>query len=160
MNSPTGTVVSVNRQQSGSAAEILALVEVDVGTVCKRCASGKGCGAGLLGAGSQLKRIEAAVATDLAIKSGDYVQLSMLPRSVLRAVVIVYGYPLAGAVLGALVALAIVGQKGNDVAAAASALSGLAIGFVVAKVKLRNRRCLREFTPIVLQRLPAPPAIR
>ena len=68
----------------------------------------------------------------------------------LRAAVLVYGYPLLGGVLAALAALRF---ELGDVAAALSALTGLIAGMAIAKNQLRSSQCLREFTPVVIERL-------
>ena len=75
----------------------------------------------------------------------------MLPRNVLRAAILVYGYPLAGAVLAAICAYA---AGLSDLLAAAAALLGLAAGMLLARARLRNERCLRDFMPMVVQKLP------
>ena len=128
------------------------VVEVESVVVCERCESGKGCGAGLLGHRSGDKRVEATVAENLEVQNGDLVSIVLEPRNVLRAATIVYGYPLTGAVLAAFVAYA---AELGDIAAALAALSGLAAGILVARMRLQNTRCLRDFTPIVVDRLSA-----
>ena len=146
MQNPQGRIVSVHSDY--------AVVEVDTESVCERCASGKGCGAGLLGAGSGTQRISASVPDGLDVSDGDLVSIVLRPKDILRAALIVYGYPLAGAVLGAIAA-AIAGF--GDLAAAVAALSGIAAGFLSASRRLRHVRCLREFTPAVVERLAAAP---
>jgi positive regulator of sigma E activity len=128
------------------------VVEIDSVVVCERCESGKGCGAGLLGQQLGELRVEAVVAEKLDVRNGDLVSIMLEPRNVLRAAIIVYGYPLTGAVLAAFVAYS-VGL--GDIAAALAALSGLVAGILIAKIRLQNTRCLREFTPIVVDRLTA-----
>jgi positive regulator of sigma E activity len=66
---------------------------------------------------------------------------------VLRAAFIVYGYPLSGAVAAAILAF----WFGlGDIAAAIAALAGLLSGVAIAHIRLRNTRCLRDFTPTVV----------
>lgn len=128
------------------------VVEIDPVVVCERCESGKGCGAGLLGQQSGDRRVAAVVVEKLDVRNGDLVSIMLEPRNVLRAAIIVYGYPLTGAVLAAFVAY---GVGLADSAAALAALSGLVAGILIAKVRLQNTRCLRDFTPIVVDRLTA-----
>jgi sigma-E factor negative regulatory protein RseC len=146
MQNPQGHVLSVHADDFG----IKAIVEVDSVVVCERCESGKGCGAGLLGRQSGDKRVEAVVAENLDVKSGDLVSVVLAPRNILRAAVVVYGYPLAGAVLAAILAF-IMGL--GDANGAIAALVGLVTGIFLAKLRLRNLRCLRDFTPTVVDRL-------
>lgn len=128
------------------------VVEVESVLVCERCESGKGCGAGLLGRRSGDRRVEASVAENLEVRNGDLVSILLEPRNVLRAAIIVYGYPLSGAVLAAFAAYA-VGM--GDIAGALAVLSGLVAGILIARIRLQNSRCLRDFTPIVVDRLSA-----
>jgi sigma-E factor negative regulatory protein RseC len=146
MQNPQGQIVSVCAGESGARA----IVEVDSAVVCERCESGKGCGAGLLGRQPGDKRVEALVAENLSVQSGDLVSITLAPRNILRAAVIVYGYPLSGAVLAAVAAF---GMGLGDVSGAISALVGLFAGILIAKVRLKNTRCLRDFTPTVVSRL-------
>lgn len=127
------------------------MVEVEAGVICERCESGKGCGAGLLGGNTRNKLVSATVAANIDLSDGDVVRISLQPSNILQAAVIVYGYPLAGAVLGAICAY---GFGLGDVAAALAALSGIVGGFLIARARLRNERCLQEFTPVVLEKLP------
>lgn len=120
--------------------------------VCERCESGKGCGAGLLGRRPGDRRVEATVAENLEVRNGDIVSIVLEPQNVLRAAIIVYGYPLSGALSAAFVAYTV--ELGN-IAAAMTALSGLVAGILVAKVRLKYTRCLRDFTPTVVDRLSA-----
>ena len=148
MQNPHGQIISI----SAEAPERQVVVEVESVIVCERCESGKGCGAGLLGKKAGDKRVEATVLADLEVSVGDVVSIALEPRNVLRAAVIVYGYPLFGAVLAALMAYS---AGMGDVAGALAALTGLITGILIARVRLHNARCLRDFTPVVVDRLSA-----
>jgi len=150
MQNPEGHVVSVRTDDSGTRA----IVEVDSAVVCERCESGKGCGAGLLGREPGDKRVEAFVAENLDVHSGDLVSIALAPRNILRAALIVYGYPLFGAVSAAIMSFAI---GLGDAYGALAALFGLVSGILVARFRLRNTRCLRAFTPTVVDRTPSVP---
>lgn len=146
MQNPHGRIVSVYADDFGTNA----VVEIDAVIACERCASGKGCGAGLLGGRSGERQVKATVTADLNVRDGDIVSIVLEPRNLLRAAFIVYGYPLAGAVLAAI---AVFSAGFGDGVAAASALSGIIAGYFVAKVRLRNTQCLRDFTPMVVAKL-------
>lgn len=150
MQNPQGRVVSAH---SGPAGVGEVMVEVEAGVICERCESGKGCGAGLLGGNTRNKLVSASVAANIDLSAGDLVRISLQPSSVLQAAIIVYGYPLAGAVLGVVSAY---GFKLGDAGAAFAAILGVLGGFLIAKAKLRNARCLKEFTPMVLEKLTLP----
>ena len=104
----------------------------------------------MLGRQSGDKRVEAVVADDLDVRSGDLVSLVLAPRNILRAAVIVYGYPLFGAVVAAILAF---GIGLGDANGAIAALVGLAAGIFLARIRLKNSQCLQEFTPTVVGRL-------
>jgi len=146
MQNPHGQIVSM----SGDRHHRQVVVEVESVTVCDRCESGKGCGAGLLGKRAGTRCLDASVAENLDLGVGDLVSVALLPRNVLRAAAIVYGYPLSGAVSAAVAAHA---AGLGDIAAALVALCGLVAGVLLARVQLRNAGCLRDFTPVVVERL-------
>jgi sigma-E factor negative regulatory protein RseC len=150
MQNIAGHVVSVHADKSGTRA----IVEVGSAVVCARCESGKGCGAGLLGRQSKDRRVEAVVMENLGVESGDFVSIALAPRNILRAAMIVYGYPLAGAVSAAILAF---GTGLGDASGALATLIGLVTGIVAAKIRLENSRCLRDFTPTVIDRVPPVP---
>ncbi|NQV85529.1 MAG: SoxR reducing system RseC family protein, partial [Woeseiaceae bacterium] len=89
MKNPEGQVVSVSADAKGT----IVLITVNSELACERCAAGKGCGAGLLGGRSQDRQVEARVTATLDIEIGDIVSVSLEPRHMLRAAVLVYGYP-------------------------------------------------------------------
>ena len=114
--------------------------------VCPRCAEGKGCGAGIFQAGSAERQLEVKVRDGLDLAVNDVVELSLAPDNVLRAALIVYGLPMAGAIAGAACAWAL---GLGDVAAAIFALLGLVLGLATGRWRLRRADCMQEFTPSV-----------
>ena len=76
------------------------LVEVFASFRCARCASGKGCGAGLLGDDGSPRRVEALLGDLPDLRAGDKVVLDLAPQDLLRASALVYGLPLGGAMVG------------------------------------------------------------
>ncbi len=141
MDNPRGRVLAVYL----STATPSARVEVTSALRCERCAAGKGCGAGLFGASGGSRSIEARIAPGIAVDVGDDVSIEMAPHSLLRAALLVYGLPLAGALLGAGVAHAL---GLTDLGAGLAGLGGIAAGFVLARRRLGN--C--EFTPTIVAR--------
>ncbi len=142
MDMPRGTVVSLVDRAAGQSVTI----EVDVSATCPRCAAGKGCGAGLLGAGGGKQQLQVMVDRDHGIREGDVVNLHLAPRNILRAASIVYGWPLLGAVLGAAIAY---GRSVGDAGTALAALAGLSAGLLLGRWRLRQTSCLRQFVPRV-----------
>jgi sigma-E factor negative regulatory protein RseC len=135
-----------------SADGVRAVVEVKVAASCPRCASGKGCGAGIFTAsGNAAQPVEASVREGLILSEGDVVEISLAPDNLLQAAIIVYGLPMLGAIAGAVLAYAF---SLRDSAAAISALIGMAAGLVVSRWRVRQTSCLRNFVPVVERRVP------
>lgn len=144
MQNPNGKIVALSADNS------IATVVVAAQSVCARCAEGRGCGAGLLGAQGRESRIQASVGPHVDVRNGDRVSIALQPRNVLRASFVVYGYPMLGAVAGAAIAWQ---SDLGDLAAALAALAGIAAGLVLARIRLAATTCLRDFTPVVVARL-------
>ena len=100
MDNPSGRVVSLVDSDDG----VSAVVAVDVASACPRCAAGKGCGAGLTTGTGGRRQVEARVRNGLDIAVDDVVEISLAPDNLLHAAIIVYGLPMLGAAIGALVA--------------------------------------------------------
>jgi sigma-E factor negative regulatory protein RseC len=143
MENPRGRVISV----SNTASSPRALVEVNAVVECARCAEGKGCGAGLLGSSAGNRRVNALISPDLNVRAGDEVSIELAPKNLLHASLIVYGGPLSGAIVAALIAYA---AGLSDSYAALAAIAGLSAGLLLARRYLRSARCLRRFTPMVV----------
>lgn len=140
--SPSGRVIAIYPDRDVPQARIAVTSSIR----CARCEAGKGCGAGLLGSRSENGEIDAYVAPGLFLSSGDRVTLSLQPSRLLRAAWIAYGYPLVAGLAGALFSLLV---GGGDSVAAGSALVGLVLGFLLARLRLRNGDCLSQLIPTV-----------
>jgi sigma-E factor negative regulatory protein RseC len=146
MDNPTGKIHSLVADNDG----VRAIVEVDVGQSCPRCAAGKGCGAGLFAGDNRMRRVEAMVSEHLTLAKGDDVEISLASSNLLVAALIVYGIPLFGAISAA--AIAYLFQLG-DAAAASAALLGLVAGLLVGRWSLSRKECLANFVPYIEKRL-------
>lgn len=140
MNTASGTILSV----SGEGNKRTALVEVSADVVCARCAAGNGCGAGLFGKRETMRQIAVVVPERVSVREGDSVRLVMQSRDLLIASAIVYGWPLAGGVLGAVFAWQL---GGTDGVAAIAAAAGIGAGVWLARRRVRGVACLQRFTP-------------
>jgi len=145
MTDPQGTIVEIIRDRHG----VRALVDVEAAAVCSRCAAGRGCGAGVFPARQGTRRLDVTLPEDGNFAAGDVVSIELAPGNVLRAALIVYGLPLAGAAAGAALAYAL---ALGDAGAAASAIGGLLAGALGGRRRLRNDACLARFTPTVTRR--------
>lgn len=124
---------------------------MDRAAVCARCAAGRGCGAGLLGAQRKPAVIEAKVAGGISLRAGDRVRLEFVPAELLRAAWLAYGLPLTGFVAAALAATRI--APGSELAAVAGAALGLLAGAAYGRRSLRLNGCVGRCVPVVSERL-------
>lgn len=143
MDSPGGRVLTIHNESSPRHAE----VEVLSAPRCARCASGKGCGAGLGDGDAKPRRIDALIPAGYEVEVGDEVRIELAPDSLLGAAFVVYGSPLAGAVTGAGIAFL---TGAGDPGAALMALTGLVVGMLLGRARLRRDQCLRRFTPTIV----------
>jgi positive regulator of sigma E activity len=143
-NSTQGRVHSLLEDEFGPRV----VVDIDATAACPRCASGKGCGAALFM--STTRQIEMPCPPDIVLASGDIVEISLASDSLLRASLLVYALPMSTAL--AAVGLAY-GLSLGDAAAATAALAGLFVGLAIARRRIAQRACLRQFTPAISRRL-------
>ena len=149
MEQATGHVIALETGSTSLRAE----VEVSSAVACARCASGRGCGAGLLGASEKTRRVQALIAVGVDVHEGDQVRIELSPQQLLRASWLVYGLPLVAAVIATGVAY-LFGL--DDFYAVVAAVVGMAAGLVVARRQLSSASCLYRFTPTIVARLPVP----
>jgi len=138
MDSPVGIIVSID---NGSAT-----VEVERIAACARCASGKGCGAGLLSGSTKAAVFEVSLSPHSHFSEGDEVSLKLEPAHLLRATILVYGLPLAGIVLGVSAGW-LISRPLTDGVAAAFAVAGLVAGIIAGRRQLNRNHCLKQFIP-------------
>ena len=147
MEQATGHVIAIESGSATSHAE----VEVSAAVACARCAAGRGCGAGLLGASEKNRRVQARIAAGVDVEEGDLVRIELSPQQLLRASWLVYGLPLMAAVIATGMAYFF---RLDDSYAVLAAVVGLAIGLLVARRQLSSAACLYRFTPTIVARLP------
>ena len=144
MEMPIAKILSVSANR--------ATVEVEPAAICARCAAGKGCGAGLFGAGRQSGQMEVDVVGSLALHAGERVYLNLEPANIVKASLVSYGLPLLGLILTPGLAWALQGPM-NDLVAAAYAAGGLLAGVVAGRWYLSQQECLRNFVPTIRRRV-------
>lgn len=137
MKSPVGIVVAVDPPEI--------IVDVEAAPLCRRCASGKGCGAGLLSGAEGTRRIAVPQPEGSRLAPGDHVILELGSRTLLRAAALAYGMPLAAMIVTLLVGSVIAGPLA-ETAAVLLAAAGLAGGLGISRWRLAGR-CERQFTP-------------
>lgn len=110
-----------------------AFVQASQGGGCGQC-GGKGCGTAKLSRMFCSKPREFQVDNPINARVGDQVVVSVADGTVLRGIGLAYLLPLALLVAGALLGSFLAAQAGQrDAYAAAGALAGLALGFVISK---------------------------
>lgn len=138
MESPVGKIVSIGDGK--------AMVEVERKAACPRCASGKGCGAGLLSGSTRPTLLEVSVASRQQYREGDEVRLTLEPSRLMHASLLVYGLPLLGMVVMLVLGWSLM-RPLSDPQAIAFAIGGLATGMMAGRWQLNRRDCLKHFVP-------------
>lgn len=142
-----GTVMTVNHDH--------VTVETQRASACGTCASGGGCGAGILGSlfGNRSSRIE--VTADVALQPGDEVVIGLPESALLLGSLWVYLVPLLLFIAGSLVGRTVASNTGGGelLVILGGILGGLA-GFVWAAAHSRARQEQGSpFRPVVLKRV-------
>lgn len=140
------TVVSL----SGNRAE----VQMQRQSACSHCEMSHGCGTGAIGRllGKRSKPVNIEVDQDM--KAGDSVELGLPDKAFLKASLLIYGLPILGLFIGAMVAEAVFtdAEFMVFVFAMAGLISGLAISARIAKIKFAA-----QFNPKILSVISEPP---
>ena len=123
-------------------------VVVDTPVACRRCASGNGCGAGLLSGPGKAKKIDVTVPPGMTPDVGDRVTLTLAPAQLLRAAAIAYGLPLLAMVVAAWLA-SFVAAGPDNLTAIGIVSVGLVAGFAASRRILGRDAACRQFTPVV-----------
>lgn len=123
-------------------------VVVDAPVACRRCASGNGCGAGLLAGPGKPKTIDVDVPPGMTPAVGDQVALTLGSVQLLRAASITYGLPLLAMVASAWLA-SWVAAGPNNLAAIGIVAAGLAAGFAASRKILGRDAACRQFIPVI-----------
>ena len=127
-----------------------ATVSVNTVEFCARCASGKGCGAGLFGSSGGSRQFEAPISGPMELREGDEVQIELAPHKLLRAAIQVYGAPLVGVLI--MTGLAYLAGWPDWQGAVAGGV-GVLTGAGISRYRLKRAPCLRQFTPVITRRL-------
>lgn len=130
-------------------------VETRRASACGACASGGGCGAGVLGSlfGNRSSRIE--VAADMALQPGDEVVIGLPENALLLGSLWVYFVPLLLFLAGSLVGRTVAANTGGgELLVVAGGIAGGVAGFAWAAAHSRARqRHGSLFCPVILERL-------
>ena len=126
-------------------------VIVESPVVCRRCAAGKGCGAGLLTDVEQRRRIDVDIPAGMIPAVGETVSLAISPTQLLKAASIAYGLPLLALVIGAALA-SLLGIGADSPVAIGLALGGLLAGVMTSRRLLARDRACEHFVPSVERR--------
>ena len=124
-------------------------VEVDTASFCSRCSTGKGCGAGLLGADRGPRQVDVPLPRDAHFNPGDEVTLELAPHSLLQAARIVYGMPLAAVAAVGGLAMFLGWSDGTTLI---MMLSAVVVAIGIGRKRLQRTNCLQQFTPMIFDR--------
>ncbi len=132
-----------------------ARVRVEPAPGCPRCAAGEGCGQGIIGAMRGESRpvdFWVTVPEGERLSPGDAIMLAMAPSALMAGSALVYLLPLAGLILGALLARAL--TDGAEGVIAIAGLGGLVGGFMLSRAWLRDAGRSGRFEPVFLRTVP------
>lgn len=123
-------------------------------SACQRCASGQGCGAGVLGAllGQRQFRVLVPLGQAAGVQPGDQVELGIRESQLLKAAVAAYLWPLSGLMTGAVLAGAAAGFE-RDLYTAAGAAAGLALAVAWSRRRAGRAGAGGLFRPQLLRNL-------
>jgi sigma-E factor negative regulatory protein RseC len=144
MNQPEGKVIAIDRDT--------VTVAVTAAPACARCAAGKGCGAGLLGASGAQRMLTLPLPAGLQLRPGEQVTLRLTPARLLQASLLAYGLPLVAMLLLPWLAERVAGPL-SDAGLAGIALAGLAAAVACVRRYLHGTACLQQFTPGIAGRV-------
>jgi sigma-E factor negative regulatory protein RseC len=131
-----------------SVRDCVATIVVESPIGCHRCASGKGCGAGLLTGTEKQRQIEIIVPSGMNLHVGSGVRLAVAPRDLLRAASIAYGLPLVTMLAFIGLAWAWLGAL-DDLPAMLVAAVGLLAGLVAGRQLLKTEAACRHLVPVI-----------
>lgn len=129
------------------AGDRYAWVETQPRTACGACPAGQGCG--ILAGAFRQRCTRLRVLTEFPVRAGDEVIIGIAENALLKGSLAVYGVPLAGLLLGAVLGQLAVG--GGEVGAVLLGSGGLAGGFAWLCSFTRKIRTDSRFQPVVLR---------
>jgi len=140
MESATGRISAV----SGANAT----VEVLSPLACRRCASGKGCGAGIFQDAGKTREIQVEIPLHMTVRVGDNIELAIASRHLLRAAMLAYALPLI-AMLASLGVFWALSENASDGRAVVVAIFGLVSGLLVSRRLLKQESICEQFVPVI-----------
>ncbi len=129
--------------------EQVATVVVESPVACKRCAAGKGCGAGIFPDGMRKREISVAIPEGMSVREGDAIKLTIGPKFLLRAAMLAYGLPLACMIAFLGLTWMLTGNPG-DGPGIVIAILGLAVGLFVGRRILNQQSICDQFVPTIV----------
>jgi len=139
MNKESATVISLH----GGRVDILMQRQ----SSCSHCELSKGCGTGAIGRLIGLRSKPVSLVTSLPLKIGDELELGLPESSILKASLLIYGFPILG-----LIGFAITAEwlfSGSELFVFVFASIGLVFGFSLATL-LTRLFFSKRFDPIIL----------
>jgi sigma-E factor negative regulatory protein RseC len=125
-----------------------ATVVIESPLACRRCAEGKGCGAGIFQAGDRAREIRVTIPAGMQAREGDSIELAIGPEFLLRAALLAYGLPLASMLIFLSLAWMLSGNPGDGPGIALATI-GLVVGIIAGRRILNRASICEQFIPIV-----------
>ena len=101
-------------------------LRLERGSVCAGCELNRGCGTGALGRLLGHRSRPIVIETDRDLRPGDSLRLGVAESALVKASLMVYGFPLAGMIIGGLLAVLV---NLPEFIVALFALAGFATGY-------------------------------
>ena len=127
----------------------VASVIVDAPVVCHRCASGRGCGAGLLSGDHKAKQIDIKIPHGMTLHTGLQVRLAMAPADLLRGAFLAYGLPLVSMLVFVGTAAVTLGDALSDLTGVLAAIAGLSAGIFAGRRILKLDATCDHLVPCI-----------
>jgi sigma-E factor negative regulatory protein RseC len=128
--------------------ETVATVVIESPVACKRCAAGKGCGAGIFQSSDRKREIQIRIPVGMSLREGDPVELTIGPKFLLRAAMLAYGLPLIGMVAFPALARMVSGNN-DDGPGIVLAILGLVVGLGIGHRMLSRASTCEQFVPSI-----------
>lgn len=125
-----------------------ATVSVESPVACRRCAAGKGCGAGILVGADVNRQIQVKIPPGMVVSEGESIELVIGPRFLLRAAMLAYGLPLLAMIVTLSLAWMLIGNPGDAIGVLLAAF-GLVVGLVIGRRMLQQESICEQFLPSV-----------
>lgn len=140
------TIVSIKAIRNG-----MAIVEASPQQACGGCVASSGCGGKAFSSAMTKPLPPLAIHNDFGGYVGDEIEIGIPQSSLLKGAMLVYLFPLAGMLMGALLGAEIFANNGIELI---FGVAGLVFGIWYARVFTRSERFTRSLQPVFIRKSP------